>query len=121
MKYLDKQQLATALSLGKPVEQWIGVDEKSDYTVIKWLRIDKEKDGTYSLSYFQVFDEGSEGLLDIYEFHAVNPDEQYGKIDSFDTADNALYATYSMYDAKPDKFVNGGLIQSLYNEYLLNK
>jgi hypothetical protein len=30
MRYLDDQQLATALSLGKPVEQWIGVDENYD-------------------------------------------------------------------------------------------
>jgi hypothetical protein len=80
--YLDFQQLTSYLTLGKSVEQWLGVLRQDAFIIVRWLRIDLERNGNYSVSYFEVFDEGDEEFLDVYEFNVVDPDEPYGKIDT---------------------------------------
>jgi hypothetical protein len=117
--YLLKEQLISALSLGKPVEQWLKVNrDNAGYTIITWLRIDKEKNGTFSVSYFEIFDEGDEGFLDIYEFSPLNPDEPFGVIENFPEYDQALSYSYKKHNAKLDKFVSAGVIQEEYKNYL---
>ena len=76
MRYLTNEQLTTNLSLGKSVEQWLSFETKDDYVVLKWLRIDKEKDSTYSVSYIECFDDGDTDYIDIYSFSPVDPDER---------------------------------------------
>lgn len=116
--YLDDRQLTSYLSLSKSVEQWLGVLSQDDYTIVRWVRIDREKNGNYNVSYFEVFDEGNVEFLDVYEFSAVDPDEPYGKIDTFSNYDEALSFSFDVYNCKNDKFVNAGLIQQEYKQYI---
>jgi len=74
-QYLTEDQLKS-IRFGRSVQQWLGSVEEDDYTILKWLRIDKERDGNFSVTYFESFDEGSEEFLDIYEFSIVDPDER---------------------------------------------
>ncbi|WP_121810855.1 hypothetical protein [Mucilaginibacter kameinonensis] len=117
MKYLSSEQLKTNLSSGKPIEQWLSYQKQSDYTILKWLRIDKEKDSTYSVSYMECFDEGDEDFLDIYEFAPLDPDEPF-IINSFSTIDEALIFAIDKYEASESRFVPAGMIQDEYKNYL---
>lgn len=121
MRYLDQQQINTNGSLGKPLEQWLGIREEDDYTVLKWIIIEKEKDGSYSVVYKESLDEGDEDFTDIYEFSALDPDEAFGVINSFTTFQEALYFSIKEYGAKMDRFVNSGVIQDEYLEYINSK
>jgi hypothetical protein len=117
--YLPKDELINVLQSGRSIEQWLNVNKDNvDYTIITWLRIDKERNGTFSVSYFEVFDEGDEGFLDIYEFSPYDPDEPFGVIESFLDYDKALNYCYKKYNGRPDRFVGAGLIQEEYQKYL---
>jgi hypothetical protein len=50
-RYLNETQLKTNLRLGKSVEQWLSSNEVENYTVIRWLTIEKEKNETFSVAY----------------------------------------------------------------------
>lgn len=117
-KCLSDTQLKENLKLGKPLEQWISSQKKEDYIIIKWLRLDKEKGNTFNVAYFEVFDEGNENYLDIYEFSPLDPDYPYGIIDMFDSVESAIDFAVNSYGASLDKFVSAGIIQEEYLNYL---
>ncbi|MGV3547295.1 MAG: hypothetical protein ACO1N4_09545 [Pedobacter sp.] len=117
MKYLDLQQIKTNGLLGKSIEQWLGVNEEDNYSVLKWIIIEKEKDTLFSVVYMETLDEGDENFIDIYEFSAVDPDEPFGLINSFPTLEQAIDFSIEKYGAAIDRFVNSGVIQEEYLSY----
>ncbi|SHH75468.1 hypothetical protein SAMN04488109_5161 [Chryseolinea serpens] len=119
--YLENSQLITYLRLGKTIEQWLGTTKEQEETIIKWLSIASEKDGTYRVTYHEVFDEGSEDLLDIYDFSVPDPDLEFGESDSFATYEEALEFSRQKYGCRDDKFVTAGQIQEEYRLYLLSR
>ena len=121
MVYLQNEQLRTNLSLGKTVEQWLGYKQEDDYIVLRWISIEKESNDEYSVAYIESFDEGSEDFLDIYEFSTLDPDEPFGIVTTFSTADEAISFSLDEYGAKIDMFVNVGMIQEEYRTYLNEK
>lgn len=118
MKYLDFEQVKTNLSLGKSIEQWLGFEKKDDYVVLKWISIIREKAGKYSTVYIECFDEGNEDFLDIYEFSMIDPDEPYGVINEFQNYDEAIEFAIVEYGASKERFVNSGMIQEEYLNYM---
>ena len=118
IKYLTREQLMSNLLLGKSVEQWLTYEKESDYTILKWVRIDKEKSLKYSVSYFESFDEGNEGFLDIYEFSLLDPDEPFGVISVFESVEDALSFAETKHSVSIDRFVPAGGIQDEYQNYL---
>ena len=116
-KYLTIEQLKTNLILGKPVEQWLSHEEKDDYRVLKWLRIDKEKDLSYSATYFECFDDGNADFTDIYEFSLLDPDGPE-IVNVFTSIDDILDIVKVAYEASIEKFVPAGMIQEEYKLYL---
>lgn len=119
--YLENSQLITYLRLGKTIEQWLGTTRDEVDTIIKWLTIESEKNGTYIVTYLEVLDEGNEDFLDIYEFSAPDPDLPFGKSDTFATYEEALEFSRQRYGCRDDKFVNVGQIQEEYRLYLLSR
>ncbi|MBJ7428016.1 MAG: hypothetical protein JHD28_03535 [Bacteroidia bacterium] len=117
MRYLDKEQLTTNLKLGKSIEQWLGSQNEQDYNILKWIRIDKEKTTEYSLLYFEVFDDGDDKTFDVYEFEPVDPDAQFGIINTFDSIDDLLEFAKNNYMVSENKFVNSGVLQEEYKNY----
>jgi hypothetical protein len=117
-KYLTEEQLTANLRSGKYIEQWLPSFKHHDYVVLRWIRIDQEKDLRYSISYFESFDEGSEDFFDIYEFSLVDPDEPFGVINTFDTIDEVLKFAVIKYFASIQRFVSVGIIQDEYLNYL---
>ena len=119
--YLTEQQLKANLMVNRAIEQWLSVYNENDYTIIRWIRIDKETSGEFSVAYFESFDEGSEDFADIYEFSLKYPDEPFGVINYFDTLEEVLNYTIITYHASIDKFVAAGIIQEEYLNYLSSK
>jgi len=117
MRYLVYEQLRTNLSIGKPVEQWLSPRVHPNYVELRALTILKERDGTYTTSYVGYFDDGDESFTDIYAFSYPDPDDPE-VIKSFDSIDEALHFAMANYNASPDKFVNSGLLQDEYKDYL---
>ena len=115
--YLNKEELLTRLKLGKPVEQWIGTVDEDDYVILKWLSVEKDRNDGYCVSYFEVYDDGNEDYLDIYEFSALDPDEPDGLTTSFPTPELALGHCILQYDCSYENFVSGGMIQKEYRKY----
>lgn len=120
MIYLRNEQLRANLNLGKAVEQWLGYYEIDGEIILRWLRVYSEK-GEYNVLYIECYDQGSVDNLNIYYFTVVDPDEPYGLIDTFNTPDEAIEFSLNKYNASINKFVNNGMIQEEYRNYLSGK
>ncbi|MDQ1149671.1 hypothetical protein QE382_001655 [Sphingobacterium zeae] len=118
MRYLNKDEIQSRLRLGKSVEQWLGVVQEADHTILRWLSIDKKSDESFSVAYFESFDEGNEDLLDIYAFSLVDPDEPFGVIHTFSSVADAVAFAEATYKASPNKYILAGVIQEEYRYYI---
>jgi hypothetical protein len=120
MIHLQIEQLKTNLSLGKTVEQWLGYKKYKDYTLLRWIRIEMEKNQEYTVAYIESFDEGNNDFIDIYEFGTLDPDEPLGVLTTFSNQSEAINFSIQEYRAKLDKFVSERMIQEEYLIYLKN-
>jgi len=120
MKYLMNEQLRANLSVGKAVEQWLSPRQHENYVALRYLTIYKERNGTYSTSYIECFDDGDENFIDIGEFSALHPDEP-AVLNTFDAIGEALQFVLDTYNATMDKFVAAGMIQEEYRDYLKSR
>jgi hypothetical protein len=118
MKYLTESNLDQALSSGRPVEQWLGASKQGEDKIIKWVRIDREPTGEYSVTLFEANDEGDDSHLDVYEFSPVDAELPYGLIKSFPDQNAALAYAMDELGANADHFVNAGLVQEEYHSFL---
>ncbi len=118
MRYLNHTQSLEALRSGRPIEQFLLPREEPTYRMLRFLRIDKERTGKYSTAFFEVFDEGDENNLDLYSFGLIDPDLPYGAITTFSTPEEAINFSIETLQADPDKFVNQGVIQDEYGDFL---
>ncbi|WP_316812580.1 hypothetical protein [Pedobacter heparinus] len=116
-RYLLPEQLKSNLRLGKSVEQWLGHQQEDGYVILKYIAIEKERNGEYSLLYMEHIDEGNESFLDIYDFSYVDPDEP-AVINLFDSVEEVLDFALNTYGASLDKYVSAGMIQEEYADYL---
>lgn len=118
IQYLTDDQIRTRLRLGKSVEQWLDDVQEDDYTILKWLSIDKENDESFSVTYFECFEEGNEDFMDIYAFSLIDPDEPFGVIHTFPSIVDALeFATFT-YKASSHRYISTGMIQEEYRDYI---
>ncbi|QQT29436.1 hypothetical protein I6I99_19090 [Sphingobacterium multivorum] len=68
--------------------------------------------------YFESFDEGNEGFMDIYAFSLVDPDKPFGVIHSFYSIADALEFAEAIYKASSNKYTSAGMIQEEYRDYM---
>jgi len=120
MKYLTPEQSIGALTCARAVEQWLPSVFNEDYTVLRWLRIEKTKHGECAVQYITCFDDGDDDFIDISEFSPVNPDEPLMQ-DTFGSADDALGFAVQTYQADLCRFVGAGMIQEEYKGYLKDR
>ncbi|NQX43247.1 hypothetical protein SAMN05421820_1166 [Pedobacter steynii] len=118
MIFLQNEQLRTNLSLGRKVEQWLGYKQEDSYIILRWISLEKEDNGEFSVAYIESFDEGNEDFIDVYEFSTLDPDEPLGIINTFSTLDEAIDFSLDEYGAEIDNFINAGMIQEEYRTYL---
>jgi hypothetical protein len=118
-RYLSQIEIKHWLENGRPVEQWLSAQPDGNDRVIKWVRIHKERRGGYGTTFFEIYDQGNESFIDVYEFQSYDPDEPYGLMKIFDDWESALsYATTEL-GANPERFVSDGVIQNEYKDFII--
>lgn len=94
---------------------------RADYTVIKWIVIDRE-DKQFGLTYLESFDEGDEDFHDVHEFSVIDPaDEPHGTTHLFGSVEAAVASVIRNYGASANKFVAFAIIEKEYQKYLLKE
>jgi hypothetical protein len=113
-RHLTPSEAREALRNGRAIEQWLKHWIENGDRLIRWMRIHRDPSEGYGLTVFDVIDEGSETFLDLYEFHALDPDEPYGQVKYFQEWENAWEAAIKNQGADEEKFVSDGMIQEEY-------
>ena len=121
MRHLLEIDVLSNLRKGRSVEQLLSKSMYGDFPTIKFIRIDKEKSGDISVALFEVYDDGNEEILDIYEFQPIEPDEPDGIVTVFQSPDEALFYACNSLGANINNFVNDGMIQDEYKDSLRAK
>ncbi|HVG45053.1 MAG TPA: hypothetical protein VM890_10000 [Longimicrobium sp.] len=119
-RYLAPPFLQSCIGRGRSVEQFLGGYMDGDERALRWVEIRPEPNGV-ALLLHQVYDEGDEGFLDVYEFTEVDDGtERDGPAAEhhLSTLEEALLLAGELYGADPDHFVNEGVIQDEYRDYL---
>jgi len=117
-RYLTRNALERSLEQGRTVEQWLGVRTENDHRILKWLSIERDRAGHTILRISEVLDEGGPGLYDVYEFTPYDSNAEFGVELSFDSPEQALDHAIRNLGADPQKFVDDGVVQLEYKDYL---
>ncbi len=118
MDYLSEGAVLQLLSAGRSVEQWLEPGEVSGEVVLRWLRLDRQVDRTYSVTLFEVFNEGGPDLLDLYEFTPVDSDSPGGRGQHFSDLEEAVAYAVTVQGADTNRFLGVGKVQDAYSEWL---
>jgi len=117
-RYLTRNGLERSLAAGRTVEHWFGVRREGDVCVLKWLNIERARDGSTRLRVREVLDDGHRGFLDVYEFTPYDAEAEFGTERAFSSSEEALEYATSRLGANPDRFMGEGLVQEEYADYL---
>lgn len=120
-RYLTEDGAIRALEQGRTIEQWLGARVESAVTVLKWLSIERERNGQTLVRLREVFDEGGAELLDVYEFRPYDVEAEEGIETHFGNWKEALQYSVVHLGADPCRFVNEGIVQLEYADYLARK
>ncbi len=118
MRHLTEPNLQSALQRGRYVEQFISPTITDNATILRWLEL-RSTDDRFTLTLYEVFDDGSEDYLDVYSFEQLAPDEEPVR-HSFSTLDEALSFAETSYSAPRNRYVNQAVILDEYADYLSN-
>jgi hypothetical protein len=116
MRHIQRNDLTTYLIAGRSIEQLLPSGLVGGLATVRFLRIDRERSGKFSVAKFESFDEGAPNFLDIYEFSDIDPDLPYGEVTSFDDPVISIEYACNEYGASIDNFVSAGMIQDEYKE-----
>lgn len=117
-RYLTESDARLALRQGRTIEQWLGHRIDHDSRFLQWLSISAERSGKYLVTILDVWDEGTEDFMDIVEFAALDTDQPYGRSEEFASAEEALVHATSVLNASPTAFVNSGMIEDEYRDFI---
>ena len=118
MRYLAETDTVSAVLNGRAIEQFLSPREEGSYRVLRWVCVKKDRDGTFSASRYEAFDEGNFDCLDLYAFSYVDPDNPCEESSGLPTADAAMKAAEDQFGADKHKYVNVGVIQDEYADFL---
>lgn len=117
--YLNELEIIARLSIGKSVAQFLSAQKAEDYTILKWFTIGEGEEKPYSLYYHEVFDEGDEHNLNLFDFSPLDPEDlPFGLISEFETIEEVLIFAENEYYASPIKYVPENMINEEYAKYL---
>ncbi|MGJ8674271.1 hypothetical protein [Rubritalea sp.] len=118
MRYLTLSFIKSALNRGKAVDQFLGEITRDGLTGVRYIQISVE-DGEYQLTTYDKENIGSEDFLDIYSFPSLIEDEEYDRpYTSYSDLEAALSASTTNHGTQPDRWVNEGVVQDEYKDYL---
>ena len=117
-RYLLPPFIQSALNRGHAVEQFLGGFEYEGSPALRWLTLQPEEDGVTLLVY-ESYDEGGEDFLDLYAFSEIDGEQGDSAAEHpCATLDEALTLARTRYGADPERWVNEGVVQDEYQDYL---
>jgi hypothetical protein len=117
MRYLSETYAVGVAQTGSVIEQFLTPREESNYRVLRWVRVKKNRDGTYSVSRYEAFDEGHLDYLDLYAFSFVDPDSPCEESAGLPSINAAMKVAEEKFGADRRKYVNEGVIQDEYADF----
>ncbi|MEQ7011335.1 hypothetical protein ABN028_34735 [Actinopolymorpha sp. B17G11] len=114
MRHLTEQQARAALKRGAAVEQVLSASLEAG--TVEWVRA-HPAGASLVLHLHRTLDEGSTDFLDVYEFSPTDEEEEFGeglRVGEYPSTESLFQAAADL-GARPDRWVNDGLVQ---NEYL---
>ena len=78
MRYLNQSEILPYINAGKEIEQFLEEYFSNSFRCFRYVTLGKNKEGYYALI-FDKFDESDEGLISVYDYSSVEPDDLYGK------------------------------------------
>jgi len=111
--------LSYAIASGKTVEQFLGGFTLDCTKALRYLSIRKQG-SEFWLHNHEIHDQGDEDHLDIHGFEYLEmPENRYEPYPiKFRTMEDALRYAASEFGARPDQWVNRGMLQDEYGCYL---
>ena len=118
-RYLYGMHLDYAIRNGKTVEQFLGGFCHGEDKAIRYLTIRKQGE-EFWLHNHEVYDEGNADYLDLYAFEYVGiPDDRFEPFPiKFNSMEDALSYATSEFGAKPEGWVNKGVAQDEYGDFI---
>jgi hypothetical protein len=124
-RYLIPAFIRSALNRGCTVEQFLGGFMDGEEPALRWIElrseVDGELDGGVELWVYEVYDQGSEALLDLYDFTPLDGDAGEEPAARADTLDEALALAEARFGAATDRWVHPGVIQDEYGDWLRSR
>jgi hypothetical protein len=122
-RYLARPFIVSALHRGKPVEQFLGAREVDGERILRWIELSPASGDAVEIRVRDVYDEGDESYLDLYDFTEVESDDDEEDDDDAPSAtaaslDEAIALCRDRWGADPDRWVNEGVIQDEYADLL---
>lgn len=121
MRYLTGAYIIGALKRGRPVEQFLGPVGAPGRAGVGYVEIRPTR-AAYDVYFHTVEDVGHEGFFDLVEFPPLNADEdeeEFGRLTvTADDPDTALAAAEEATGAVRERWVNEGLIQDEYGDFV---
>ena len=120
-RYLAEPFMTTSLNRGKSVECFLGGGRRGDTPTIRWVSLRQDGD-QIEATLWEAEDVGNAEYLDIYSFPTVGeePDEPIARA-TFAELHNAVTHACKVWDADPKRFVNEGIVQDEYADYLASR
>lgn len=119
-RYLQADEVAAALRRGKGVECFLGRCSRDGKPGIRWISLHASGQ-SIELRVYDSADVGRPDYLDIYEFGPLDPALELGSADetlSFSDLQSCLDALSARFPTATSRFVNEGVIQDEYAEFL---
>ncbi|MBA0101036.1 hypothetical protein WH218_18560 [Stenotrophomonas indicatrix] len=116
MRYLNSLDVRSSLAAGRNIEQLLPERYEMSEIVVRYISIECSSRESWIVRLCEVFDNGTPGFLDIYEFEAVDPDFPFGNEWVFDSIKGALTFAEDTLGASSVRYVNQGLIQDEYKD-----
>ncbi|KAA9004424.1 hypothetical protein FJU31_00820 [Stenotrophomonas cyclobalanopsidis] len=114
MRHLSHFDLLANLRNGRSVEQLLSGRWEGDVEVIRFLGIDRDRDGRWTVRLYEVADVGTPDYLDLYSFPDVSEDPEDLPSATFSSIEPALEYACSALGADLQRFVNQGVAESEY-------
>lgn len=115
MRHLTEEQAIAALRRGAAIEQMLSTELRAGS--FRWL--DAHSSGeTFILRLHEAVDDGTDDVLDVYEFRSVDENDEFGEgvvVGEFPDTTALLDAAVDL-GAIPDRWVNAGVIQDEYRD-----
>jgi hypothetical protein len=123
VRHLIESFAIGALRRGAAIEQFLGPVDRFGMAGVRWVTIFPHGD-RFHVHLIEVQDVGHEDFFDIGEFPPLDPDDDHQGVRQIGVVDDALTAmrlAESLADAAMARWVNVGMVDAEYADYLRSR